>query len=49
MLEVMVGFVVIVLLFALLDLAALKWGADKRRNGFVSGCYDPRDDWNAQS
>ncbi|MEI7556372.1 hypothetical protein [Candidatus Chlorohelix sp.] len=49
MLEIMIGFVLIVSLFAFLDFAALKWGADKRRNGFVSGRYDPRDDWNMQS
>jgi len=47
--EIVLVITLIFLMIALFDVAALKWGADKRRNGFVSGRYDPRDDWNVQS
>jgi hypothetical protein len=43
--EVVIAFVIIVVVLALLDFSALKWGKSERKSGWVNGDYDVRSEW----
>ncbi len=45
--EVIIALVLVIGLLVLLDLAALKWGANSSQASWPNGGYDPRYNWNS--